>query len=121
MITAVYYVCLDGNDVIVSAGVAPGRANFDEFIVPNKPSAAELLEVERDLTSFVSHTYNRETGETTPPEPPPSVAPLAASMTPGIAMESLIIALDEKDHGNPSKWQDLLAQTKSNTPSGQPS
>jgi hypothetical protein len=118
MITPIYYVCLDGSDVIVSAGVAPGRDNFEEFIVPNKPSAAELLEVDRDLTSFIGYTYDRETGETTPPEPPPVAAPFASPGVTPIIIESLIIALDEKDNGDPNKWQELLAQAR-NTTNGQ--
>lgn len=118
---AVNYVRLDGSDKIVAAGMLPDRQTYDRFIEENPMPGFELIETEENLTSFILHTYNRDTGETTPPEPPPVVTPFTSSSGQAITMESLITALDEKDHGDPSKWQDLLAQTKSNTSSGQPS
>lgn len=41
-------------------------------------------------------------------------------VAPQPSIQDVIQAIEEKDHGDPSKWQDLLAQAK-NTSSGQPS
>ena len=121
--TQVFYAWLDGDNKIVGAGMSPDQETYD-FLVTQRPMPdAELIETETNLTYFINYTYDRDTGETTPPDPParPAVmsTSLAASPTP-TTMEDLIIALDEKENGDPSKWQDLLAQARNNT-NGQPS
>jgi len=117
--TQVFYAWLDGDNKIVGAGMSPDQETYD-FLVTQRPMPdAELIETETNLTYSINHIYDRDTGETTPPDPPARPALLSASPTP-ITMEELIIALDEKENGDPSKWQDLLAQARNNT-DGQPS
>jgi len=116
----VFYVWLDPSDKIISAGMSPDRPTYDQFIAENPMPGLELVEANTNLTGLINHTYNRDTGETTPPEPAAIPTSFAASPVTGITMESLITALDEKDHGDPSKWQGLLAQSR-NTSNGQPS
>jgi hypothetical protein len=120
--TQVFYAWLDGGNKIVGAGMSPDRETYD-FLTAQAQSSmpdAELIETGTNLTYSINHTYDRDTGETTPPDPPARPALLEVSPAP-TTMEDLIIALDEKDNGDPSKWQDLLTQARSSTSSGQPS
>ena len=112
IVEPVYYIYLNELDVIVGGGRCPDRANFDEFVLANPMAGAELLETPQSYTFFLNHTYNRETGEVTPPEQPSAPAPGSTLRPSLIGVDELIAALDEKDHGNSGKWQALLAKSK---------
>jgi len=119
--TQVFYAWLDGDNKIVGAGMSPDRDTYDFLIAQRTMPDAELIETETNLTYSINHTYDRDTGELTPPDPPARPALFAASPAPApTTMEDLIIALDEKENGDPSKWNELLAQARNNT-NGQPS
>lgn len=112
MIEPIYYAYLDTGDIIVGAGRAPDRTNYETFIVVNPIAGTELIEVDKDLTSFVGYSYDRATGEATPPALP-DPAPLASAVPSDfITTNQIVAALDARDHGDHSQWDALVAKAR---------
>lgn len=114
MIEPIYYAYLDTGDIIVGAGRAPDRGNYDTFIAANPMAGAELIEVDKDLTSFLSYSYDRVTGEATPlpPPPMPPTPPSADGSSNFITTNQIVAALDARDHGDHSQWDALVAKAR---------
>ena len=112
MIEPIYYAYLDASDIIVGAGRAPDRDNYDTFIAANPMAGAELIEVDKDLTSFLTYSYDRTTGEATPPASPEPAASANPESMDFITSNDIVAALDARDHGDHGKWQALVAKAK---------
>jgi hypothetical protein len=110
---------------LISFGTV-AQAFFDDWVADGEPVVVAPEGVMLTLEGHIYDLATHEIREMTPEEvqarrdkyTTPEARSLMSAMIKPTTMNDVIIALDEKEHGDPSKWQELLAQAR-NTTNGQ--